>query len=152
MNYLIHIREFIVKNFKITLKSIETNDYLLYNTNYLYFFKIIPFFIIKFFFSLFEIKYIYLLDNMYFSNYGEFRISPVLLNVYIFDDNDNIKINITNDILKYNGTVPIWYIIENENFYIFEKIEFKYFSKGKLENKIFSIYEINNNLLYDIFR
>ena len=53
MNYLIHIREFIVKNFKITLKSIETNDYLLYNTNYLYFFKIIPFFIIKFFFSLF---------------------------------------------------------------------------------------------------
>jgi hypothetical protein len=88
---------------------------------------------------------------MYFSNYGEFRISPVLLNVYIFNDNDNIKINITNDILKYNGTVPIWYIIENENFYTFEKIEFKYFSKGKLENKIFSLYEINNNLLYDIF-
>ena len=85
MNYLIPIREFIVKNFKITLKSIEINDFLLYNTYYLYFFKIIPFFIIKFFFSLFNIKYIYLLDNMYFSNYGEFKISPVLLNVYIFN-------------------------------------------------------------------
>ena len=47
MNFIIPIRELIVKNFKITVKSIEINDYRFYNSYYLYFFKILPFFIIK---------------------------------------------------------------------------------------------------------
>ena len=91
-----------------------------------------------------------MLDNIYFSNYGEFKFYPTLLNVYIFNDNDKDKINITNNMLKYNGTVPIWYIIENENLYSFKKIEFKYFLKSKIETNVFNLHEINNNLLYDI--
>jgi hypothetical protein len=150
MNFVLPIRELIVKNFKITLKSIEINDYRLYNSYYLYFFRIIPFFIIKLFFFLFHIKYIYLLDNIYFSNYGKFKFYPTLLGVNVFIDDDKDKINITNNILKYNGTVPIWYIIENENLYSFKKIEFKYFLKNKIETNIFNLHEINNNLLYDI--
>lgn len=152
MNFVLPIRELIVKNFKITLKSIEINDYRLYNSYYLYFFRIIPFFIIKLFFFLFHIKYIYLLDNIYFSNYGEFKFYPTLLSVYKYNDDndDNDKINITNNMVKYNGTVPIWYIIENENLYSFKKIEFKYFFKNKIETNIFNLNEISNNLLYDI--
>ena len=150
MNFIIPIRELIVKNFKITLKSIEFNDYRLCNSYYLYFFKILPFFIIKLFFFLFQIKYIYLLDNIYFSNYGEFKFYPTLLSVSVFIEDDKDKINITNNIIKYNGTVPIWYIIENENLYSFKKIEFKYFFKNKIETNIFNLNEISNNLLYDI--
>ena len=150
MNFIIPIRELIVKNFKITLKSIEFNDYRLCNSYYLYFFKILPFFIIKLFFFLFQIKYIYLLDNIYFSNYGEFKFYPTLLSVSVFIEDDKDKINITNNIIKYNGTVPIWYIIENENLYSFKKFEFKYFLKNKIETNIFNLHEISNNLLYDI--
>jgi len=151
MNYLIPLREFMVKNFIITLKSVEIRNYRLYNTSLFYFFKIIPFFIIKFFFSLFKIKYIYLIDNIYFSNYGVFKISPSLINVHVFNDDTEQKFNINHNILKYNGTIPIWYIIENEKINTFQKIQFKYFSKGKMVNKIFNIREINNKLLYDIF-
>jgi len=150
MNFIIPIRELIVKNFKITLKSIEFNDYRLCNSYYLYFFKILPFFIIKLFFFLFQIKYIYLLDNIYFSNYGEFKFYPTLLSVSVFIEDDKDKINITNNMSKYNGTVPIWYIIKNENLYLFKKIEFKYFLKTKIETNVFNLHEINNNLLYDI--
>ena len=151
INYLILMREIIVKNFIITLKSVEIKNHRLYNTYLFYFFKIIPFFIIKFFFSLLNIKYIYLIDNIYFSNYGEFRISPTLMNVYVFNDDTEQKFNITNNILKYNGTIPICYIIENEKCYTFQKIQFKYLSKGKMESNIFNLTEINNKLLYDIF-
>ena len=150
MNFVIPIRELIVKNFKITLKSIELNDYRLCNSYYLYFFKILPFYIIKLFFFLFQIKYIYLLDNIYFSNYGEFKFYPTLLSVSVFIEDDKDKINITNNMSKYNGTVPIWYIIKNENLYLFKKIEFKYFLKTKIETNVFNLHEINNNLLYDI--
>ena len=150
MNFIIPIRELIVKNFKITLKSIEFNDYRLCNSYYLYFFKILPFYIIKLFFFLFQIKYIYLLDNIYFSNYGEFKFYPTLLSVSVFIEDDKDKINITNNMSKYNGTVPIWYIIKNENLYLFKKIEFKYFLKTKIETNVFNLHEINNNLLYDI--
>jgi hypothetical protein len=151
MNYLIPIREFIVKNFIITLKSVEISNYRLYNSYFLYLFKIIPFFVIKFLFSLLKIKYICLIDDIYFSNYGGFRISPSLMNVSVFNDDTDQKCNIINIILKYNGTVPIWYIIQNENLNRFRKIQFKYFSKGKMENKILNLHEINNKLLYEIF-
>jgi len=152
MNYLITLREFVVNNFTVTLKSVEKNNYKLYNTYFFYLFKIIPFFLLKFLFYSIKVRYIYLIDDIYFSNYGDFRITPVLLNALVFDDeNSDGKINIIDNIKKYNGTVPLWYIVENEKFDRFQKIQFKYFSKGKMENKIFSLKEINNKLLYEIF-
>jgi hypothetical protein len=152
MNYLITFREFVVNNFSITLKSVEKNNYKYYNSYLFYVFKIIPFFFIKLMFSWLNIKYIYLIDNIYVSNYGDFRITPTILNVFLLnDENDTFKINFTTTLLKYNGTVPFWYIIENEKITNFQKIQFKYFSKGKMENKTFDILEINNKLLYEIF-
>jgi hypothetical protein len=64
--------------------------------------------------------------------------------------NDSGK-DVTGTIKNYNGTVPLWYITENEKFSNFEKIQFKYFSKGKMENRTFILIEINNKLLYEIF-
>ena len=153
MNYLIPIREFIVNNFNVTLKSVEKNNYKLFNTYFFNIFKIIPFFLIKNIFNTLNIKYIYLIDNIYFSNYGNFRITPILLKAFVFnDDNDNDnKINISENITNYNGTVPLWYIVKNEKLNEFQKIEFKYFSKGKMINKSFNLIEINNKLLNEIF-
>lgn len=151
MNHLITLREFVVNNFTITLKSIEKNNFKFYNSYLFYLFKIIPFFIIKFLFTLIKIKYIYLVDNIYFSNYGEFRITPVLLNAQVYDEMNDYRKDITETIKNYNGTVPLWYITKNEKLNNFQKIQFKYFSKGKLENKTFNLIEINNKLLYEIF-
>jgi len=151
MNYLITLREFVVNNFTITLKSVEKNNYKFYNSYLFYLFKIIPFFLIKFLFTLTKIRYIYLVDNIYFSNYGDFRITPVLLNVQVFNETNDYKRDITENIKNYNGTVPLWYITENEKLNNFQRIQFKYFSKGKMENKTFNLIEINNKLLYEIF-
>lgn len=152
MNWLVKIREFVVNNFTITLKSVEKDNYKFYNSYLFYVFKIIPFFLIKLVFTLLKIRYIYLIDDIYFSNYGNFRITPVLMNVLIFNnDFDENKINITTIMKKYNGTVPFWYILENEQLNNFQKIQFKYFSKGKMENKSFNLSEINNKLFYEIF-
>jgi len=151
MNYLIAAREFFVSNFNITLKSVEKNNNKLFNTYFFYTFKIIPFFLLKFLFNTFDIKYICLIDNIYFSNYGNFRITPILLKASVFNvDNDN-KIDISDNIKNYNGTVPLWYIIENEELNEFQKIEFTYFSKGKMLNKTFDLNKSNNKLLHDIF-
>lgn len=149
MKYLIPIRDFFVNNFNVTLKSVEKNNYKLFNTYFFNIFKIIPFFLIKNLFNILDIKYIYLIDNIYFSNYGNFRITPILLKAFVF--NDNNKTNILDNITNYNGTVPLWYIIKNEELNKFQKIEFTYFSKGKMINKSFDLIEINDKLLYDIF-
>lgn len=151
MNYLIVAREFFVSNFNITLKSVEKNNNKLFNTYFFYTFKIIPFFLLKFLFNTFDIKYICLIDNIYFSNYGNFKITPILLKACVFNNNNDNKINISDNIKNYNGTVPLWYIIKNEKLNEFEKIEFTYFSKGKMINKSFNLIEINNKLLNEIF-
>ena len=151
MKYLIPIRDFFVNNFNVTLKSVEKNNYTLFNTYFFNIFKIIPFFLIKNLFNTLDIKYIYLIDNIYFSNYGNFRITPILLKTFVFNDDNNNKINISDNIKNYNGTVPLWYIVKNEKLNEFEKIEFTYFSKGKMINKTFDLIEINDKLLYDIF-
>ena len=151
MNYLIAVCEFFVTNFNITLKSVEKNNNKLFNTYFFYTFKIIPFFLLKFLFNTFDIKYICLIDNIYFSNYGNFKITPILLKVSVFNNNNDNKINISDNIKNYNGTVPLWYIVKNEKLNEFEKIEFTYFSKGKMINKSFNLIEINNKLLNEIF-
>lgn len=156
MDYIFTLRQFCVNNLGGTIKAVEIYNYKLSNSYLFYIFMIIPFFLLKCLFIIFNIRYIYLLDNIYLSNYGNFRIIPIIINVVVFNE-DNIfneyddKTNISTNIKNYTGNIPIWYIIENENLNEFQKIKFKFFSNGKMEDKIFNLTEINNNLLYEIF-
>ena len=88
MQFLIPLREFFVRNF-VTLKSVEVNKYKFYNNTVLYLLSFIPFYFIKLLFNLLSIKYIYKIDNIYFSNYGVSKISPILLNVNAVIDEYN---------------------------------------------------------------
>ena len=156
MNYIFNIRKFFVNNFVYTVKAVEINNYKLSNTYLFYIFKNIPIFLLKYIFNTYNIKYIYLIDNIYISNYGNFRIIPIIINVKVFDDDNicntsNDETNISIHIKNYTGNIPMWYIIQNENLNKFQKIKFKFFSKGKMTDNIFNLTEINNKLLYEIF-
>lgn len=150
MQFLIPLREFFVRNF-VTLKSVEVNKYKFYNNTVLYLLSFVPFYFLKLLFNLLSIRYIYKIDNIYFSNYGVSKISPILLNVNAVI-NENNKEDMKERLRSYNYTVPFWYFIINENLNKYQRFEFKYLSKGKMENKIVQNNEESNNMLiYDIF-
>jgi len=150
MQFLIPLREFFVRNF-VSLKSVEVNKYKFYNNTVLYLLSFVPFYFVKILFNLLSIKYIHKIDNIYFSNYGISKISPILLNANAVIDEDT-KEDIKERLRSYNYTVPFWYFIINENLNKYEKFEFKYLSKGKMENKIVSNNEETKSMLiYDIF-
>lgn len=149
MEYFIFLRDLLVNNFSVSLKSIEYSKYRLTN-NYLFFIcRLIPFYFLKVCFNFFKIKYIYLVDNLYFSNYSNNKIMPILTSVEVY--NNNNKMDITTIIKKYSYTVPFWYIIENEKLKEFEKFQFKFFTKSKFETRIFETNYIENKLVQEIF-
>jgi len=150
MQFLIPLREIFVRNF-VTLKSVEVNKYKFYNNTVLYLISFLPFYFIKLLFNLLSIKYIYKIDNIYFSNYGVSKISPILLNANAVIDEYN-KEDMKERLRSYNYTVPFWYFIINEKLNKYQRFEFKYLSKGKMDNKIVSNNEETENMLiYDIF-
>ena len=67
LNYFISIRQFFVNNFCISIKSIEINKVIIKNYILLFLIRLIPFYFIK----ALKLKCIYLLDDIYFSNYIE---------------------------------------------------------------------------------
>lgn len=149
-HYLIILRELFMKNFGVSIKSLQYKENILYNNYFFYFFRLIPFYFIQKGLNILNLKYIYTLDDIYFSNYDTPRITPALLNVKIYNSEEN-TVDITDKYKKYNQSVPFWYLIENENISYFEKIQFKYFHRGKIENKEFNIQDIKDKLLHDIF-
>ena len=161
MNVLLSIREFIINNFFISIKTLEINNIIIKNNIFFHLFKIVPFCFLKIGFNYLNIKYIYFMDNLYFSNYtNEVKISPILMAIYGInsnikdEENEQLlknKENLLDKIKKYNFSVPLWFFIENENIINFDSLELKFFSKGKLTNKILSIKEYRNKMISDIF-
>jgi hypothetical protein len=146
---MLAIREIFIKNFNVTIKSLEYKSIKFYNNNVLYFLSFFPFSFITLICYLINIKYIYKLDKIYFSNYNNnFRILPFIDTIYIYNNNENKKLISIN---KYNYSIPWWFIIEKENLNEYENIEFKYKSKGKLEERKYKINDLENKLLYEIF-
>lgn len=146
---MLAIREIFIKNFNVTIKSLEYKSIKFYNNSILYFLSFFPFSFITLICYLINIKYIYKLDKIYFSNYNNnFRILPFIDTIYIYNNNENKKLIYIN---KYNYSIPWWFIIEKENLNEYENIEFKYKSKGKLEERKYKINDLENKLLYEIF-
>jgi hypothetical protein len=152
MDYLLYFRELFVKNYCVSIAAIEINNIRFKHSIFFHLFKILPFSIIKFFFDLLNkiisFKYIYKMDNLYFSNYlKEITISPIILNLELFDNNEN-KISIKENIQKYNRSIPIWYFLYNENIQYFLNYKIKYILKGQFIEKEEKLNE--NKLLKDL--
>jgi hypothetical protein len=160
MKSLLPIREFIIKNFLVSIKTIQTNKIIIKHNIFFYLFNLIPFFILKRLFNCFNLKYIYLMDNLYFSNYSnENKTSPVLMSfhggyskdletdTFLQDD----RINLMDSYKKYNSSVPLWFFIENEKIKNITILYMNYFSKGKMNKKEFIIKDNKEVLLGDIF-
>ena len=136
MDYLLYFRELFVKNYCVSITAIEINNIRFKHSIFFHLFRIFPFSIVKFFFELFDkiisFKYIYKMDNIYFSNHVKgITISPIILNLELFN-NEDYKISIKENIQKYNRSIPIWYFLYNENFQYFLNYKIKYISKAKI--------------------
>jgi hypothetical protein len=152
MDYLLYFRELFVKNYCVSITAIEVNNIRFKHSIFFYLFRIFPFSIIKFLFELFDkiisFKYIYKMDNLYFSNHVKgITISPIILNLELFN-NEEYKISIKENIQKYNRSIPIWYFLYNENLQYFLNYKIKYISKAKIIEKEDTIND--NKLLKDL--
>lgn len=139
MDYLLYFRELFVKNYCVSITAIEIKDFKFKNSIFFHLFRILPFSMVKFIFELLDkiisFKYIYKMDNLYFSNHVKgITISPIILNLELFN-NEDYKISIKENIQKYNRSIPIWYFLYNENIQYFLNYKIKYISKGKMIEK-----------------
>ena len=159
MNVLLPIREFIINNFFISIKSLQINKTIIKNNMFFYLLRLVPFFILKVVFNYFNVKYIYLMDNLYFSNYSnEIKFSPILMSFYGYtsiNETDKLldddKKNLVDSFKKYNSSIPLWFFLENEKINNINMLYMKYFSKGKMIEKDFIIKDNEDKLICDIF-
>jgi len=157
MNSFLSIREFIINNFLVSIKSIQINKTIIKYNILFNLFRLVPFFILKKIFNYFNVKYIYLMDNLYFSNYSnEIKFVPSLMNFQGGNSEtdkllEDKRINLIDSYKKYNSSVPLWFFIENEKLKNINMLYLNYFSKGKINKKEFIIKDNDEVLLSDIF-
>ena len=151
MDYLFFLRQSFINNFGVSIKSLQCQRIIIKNSVVFYFLRIIPFILIKFIINLLNVKYIYLLDNIYFSNYSNsFTIKPMFLSFELIKNNDSI-ISIKEIIKKYNLSVPLWFLLYNEKLENYDTIKIKFLLKGSIINKEIIIDEFKDKLLEDLF-
>lgn len=151
MDYLFFLRQSFINNFGVSIKSLQCQRTIIKNSVFFYFLRIIPFILIKFIINLLNVKYIYLLDNIYFSNYSNsFTIKPMFLSFELIKYNDSI-ISIKEIIKKYNLSVPLWFLLYNEKLENYDTIKIKFLLKGSIVNKEIIIDEFKDKLLEDLF-
>jgi hypothetical protein len=143
------VREFVIKNFLVSIKSLEWKKTIIKNNILFYAFKLVPFFILKILFKNLDIKCIYLMDNLYFSNYCKgIKILPILI-LFNGSSENGEKINLLDYFKYYSSSVPLWFFLENEQLNI-DIIYVKYFSKGKMVEKEIMVKDTKEELLCDI--
>lgn len=153
LSIFVNIREFIVGNFmakpEVLLKD---NSYYNFNNNYLLakIIKLIPFSFIKILFYYLNYQIIYKQDEiycMYYSN--KTHIIPIIMNFSI--SNFNLVENLTHKIKYYNSSIPLKFLLGNNNVENFQFIRLKYISKGKIISKILPIRKYLNKPIYTLF-
>ena len=147
MNNLLYIRELFINNFCISIKAIQIKKFILKDSIFFYLFRLIPFYFIK---KCINFNYIYLLDNIYFSNYSNsYSIKPIFIS-FELSNNDEI-ISIKENIKKYNLSIPLWFLLYNEKFENYKNFKIKFISKGTMITKEGCIDDYKNKLLEDLF-
>ena len=153
---LISFRDFYISYFYTKILGIVfyNNNYTLTNSSLsLLLINFMPYFIVKFIFSLLKINYLYQKDEIiYYSKSNKLKLSPVLLGVNI--KKDNKVINIKDFYSKYDNNVPLQLIFKNEMFEINDEDEIvlKYLKDGKIIEKSFNYKIVKLYLKIDLLK
>lgn len=148
MDYLLFARELFVKNFCVSIKAIQVRKLIIKETILFYILRLIPFYFIK---NIPYIRCVYLLDNIYFSNYSNnFSIKPMFLTFELINNNEITSIKET--IKKYNLSVPFWFLLSNEKLECYDKFKIKFLLKGSIINKEGNIDDYKDKLIEDLFQ
>ena len=147
MEFFIRMRDLLISNFSVKIMTLQYKNLIIQNNILFFLLGFLPFTLLKFFFKFSQIKYIYYMDNLYFSNYTEvLKISPIFLSIKTDKD-----LSLIDNFKKYNYNIPIWFFLQNENLNNVNYLNIKYFQKGKVNEKNIDIKESKNKLLQDIF-
>jgi hypothetical protein len=148
MDYLLFVRELFVKNYCVTLKAIQFKKLIIKDSIFFYLLRLIPFFFIK---NIPCVKCVYLLDNIYFSNYSNnFSIKPMFLSFELLNNNEITSLK---EIIKnYNLSVPFWFLLSNEKLESYDKFKIKFLLKGSIINKEGFIDDYKDKLIEDLFQ
>ena len=155
MDYYLYLRETFINNFNVSIKAIKIKKFIIKNYYLLFIFRFFPFYFFKLLINFlnkikFNIEYVYMIDNIYFSNNNIFTISPYLLECDIYSNNDN-KLSLINKIKTYNLNVPFWFFKYNENLEEYSNLKIKYMIKGGIIDRYKSIKDYDNEKLSSIF-
>jgi len=148
--FFLTIRDFIIKNFFVTIKAIEYKKYKLVDSYIFLLFKLIPFSLVKILFNYMNLNYIYYFDNIYHSNSETFFLRPTILSFKIHNKNEESN-NLIEKIKLYQLSVPFWFFIYNEKLENYDDFEIKYFSKGKMVEQFYKFSDFKTKLLMDVF-
>lgn len=156
--WLFYLRDFLVRNFMVSPKALVLNNELIYFIgikNLLYWiFRLLPFCFVKTLLGLFNIGIIYKLDSIYnLTNIQHNHIVPIIFNFLFVNDNGNneIRNDFTSKIKYYNASVPLYFIIKENNLKQYNKIKIKYLNKGKSLEKNINVCDFNYLPIYKLF-
>jgi len=152
---LFYFRDLIAKNYMVSSKALIYDNQLIYfygMEKILFFiFKLFPFSFIKILLNIFNIQAIYELDTIYnITNIKQHYISPMIYSFLFVKDNTHIK-NFTTQIKHYNTSIPLKFIIYENNLECYNNIKIKYLNNNKIISKTLDINIFINSPIYNLF-
>jgi hypothetical protein len=158
---LMKIRNFYISNFFVNINCIvynNNNNYIKINNIFInYFFKIIPLFFYKIISCFINIKFIYNYDNIYnITGINNYHILPYISNFIFYDVKINNsylnEYNISNTIKYYNSSIPLNFILLNNNIESSKYLIIKFLNKNNFIEKKIYIKDYYNKLFYELFK
>jgi hypothetical protein len=134
---------FLSSNLNVKICAIYKNNKL-YNLHNLFviLFRFIPFYISSYIFNLFGYQIIYMTNNIYNLTYtNSIHIIPIILKFNIIYDTNTF--DLTNIIKNYSTSIPLKFIIKQNNINKYNKIELIFLQNGKKISKIKELFDIN---------
>jgi hypothetical protein len=159
--WLFKTREYIAKNYLVSIQALYYNKKVLYFQNYLFILRIIlsllPFQWVSSCLAYYDIGIIYKLDSIYnITNVKQTYILPMIFNFdFVSNFSTDTKTiyarNFLSNIKYYNASLPLSYIIDTNDLSTYHQIKLKYISKAKFYDKIIDIDAYRSFLLYELF-
>jgi hypothetical protein len=155
---MFYFRDFLVRNFMVNPKALLYKNKLIYfngmNKFLWLLFRILPFYFVKTLLGLCNIGIIYKLDSIYnLTNNQQNHIVPIILNFLFIKENNGLEIkeDALSKIKYYNCSVPLHFMIQENNLEDYNKIKIKYLNKGNLVDKIVDINDFIKSSIYKLF-
>lgn len=136
--YIFNIRNYFSSRF---IGSINNNKLYKYSYTHILPAKMYTFFITD--------PYIYKLDNRYYISNNKFSIIPIIEEIKLV--NDNNEIIITDIIKKYDNFIQLWVVLLIENFNDYNKIFIKIKKNLSIKEYKYNIIDIKYYKLYEIY-